>query len=387
MFDFNPLCYDHIRNPYQNYDYLRDNHPVYWSNRLKGWVLTRQCDCLEVLKNAETFTRDKRKVGYLIDSQYDNLQIIEGEIKSTLHKKIVDGILSQNLENICTKNIEYFSSIFASKRDQGDINFVSEFSHPVSFKIASELLGISQSNWESFYPIFVGFTRGQDVALEPGRSRDAAEAHEKFSMFVEDWINKSNSGLIGYLKQHINSEFYMHPIVKNTIGAVFNASYSSLQSIMSESLLALKQQPSFLNEINSNVKLTMAANELIRFVNPAQGTARWALKDTNFRGVQIEAGTAVYTMLAAANRDPDAFSEPNILTLDRNIRKKSGKQMSFGAGIHACVGSRLALCWAEQLLKFWVDHLEQIEITSEPTYMDTATFRNITKLPVNINKG
>ncbi|WP_420821976.1 cytochrome P450 [Streptomyces avicenniae] len=145
-------------------------------------------------------------------------------------------------------------------------------------------------------------------------------------------------------------------------------------------LLTLLRHPEALATLADERLLISGVDELIRFDGPAQGTSRVAVWPTELHGVTVEPGQVVMTALAAANRDPDEFPEPDRLLLDRNPNRHLG----FGWGVHACVGSAFGQLAIQEVVAA-LAAAPPLRLAGEPVRRHTATVRSIAELPVSFD--
>jgi cytochrome P450 len=151
---------------------------------------------------------------------------------------------------------------------------------------------------------------------------------------------------------------------------------------MTGGLLALHQHPQELAKLHANPALVDSlVPEIIRWQTPLAYMRRTAMQDTELGGKQIKKGDKLAMWYLSGNRDETAIDQPDRFIIDR---ARARQHLSFGFGIHRCVGNRLAelqlkILWEELLKRFPV-----IEIMGEPTRVRSAFVRGFTQLPVRI---
>jgi cytochrome P450 len=151
---------------------------------------------------------------------------------------------------------------------------------------------------------------------------------------------------------------------------------------MSGGLHALNQFPGEYDKLQANPGLVdSAVSEIIRWQTPVIHMRRTTLQDTELGGHQIKAGEKVVMWYISGNRDPDAIDKPETFIVDR---ARPRQHLSFGFGIHRCVGNRLAelqlkILWQEILTRF-----PKIEVTGEPQRVYSNFIRGIKSMPVRI---
>ena len=124
-----------------------------------------------------------------------------------------------------------------------------------------------------------------------------------------------------------------------------------------------------------------AVEELLRFDSPVQLTGRLVLEPLLVDGVKIEPGNDVITLLGAANRDPEAFPDPDRL----DLRRSANHHVAFGGGIHFCLGAPLARLEGQIAIGELASRFPSLEIDVEGAVLrDTVTLRGLTSLPASV---
>jgi cytochrome P450 len=163
---------------------------------------------------------------------------------------------------------------------------------------------------------------------------------------------------------------------------LFRAGHETTVNLIGNGLLALHRNPDQLELLRENPSLTPnAIEELLRYDSSVQGTGRTALEDVEAGGTAIRKGEAVLCLLGAANRDPAVYLEPDRLDITRaNIRP-----LSFGGGIHFCLGAQLARIEGEIAIATLLRRLPKLRIddVDHPDWRQTFVLRGLNKLPAS----
>jgi cytochrome P450 len=127
--------------------------------------------------------------------------------------------------------------------------------------------------------------------------------------------------------------------------------------------------------------MPQAVEEFLRYDSSVQLTARDALEDTEVCGIPAARGRSVITILGAANRDPAVFERPDAL----DITRERVKPLSFGGGIHLCLGAQLARIEADEALRVLLERLPGLELDNaeQPEWKNTITLRGVKALPAH----
>ncbi|MBO6566426.1 MAG: cytochrome P450, partial [Pseudomonadales bacterium] len=113
---------------------------------------------------------------------------------------------------------------------------------------------------------------------------------------------------------------------------------------------------------------------------PVQATRRFAMEDVEFHGTQFHRGDLIFVSIPAANRDPDAMVSPEEFHVDR----QDPKQVSFGFGIHHCIGASLARLEAKVTFEQILDRFDEIELAETPVWGDNPFFRGVEALKLSV---
>ena len=217
------------------------------------------------------------------------------------------------------------------------------------------------------------------------RKSEMAEMRERFeALWNERKNNVTGFDLISMMATKLDSklmssEEYMGNVILLIVGG-----NDTTRNSLSGSVLALNQFPDENKKLRENSGLIPNfCSEAIRWQTPVSHMKRTALADTELRGCKIKKGDQVVMWYLSGNRDETVFENPNDLMIERkNVRN----HLSFGFGIHRCVGNRLGelqlrLAWEEILKRF-----RSIAVVGEPERIYSNTLMGYTNLPVQIRR-
>ena len=156
-------------------------------------------------------------------------------------------------------------------------------------------------------------------------------------------------------------------------------------NLISSGLFTLMRNREQLQQLRDHRDLIPSAvEELLRYESPSQHTGRIAREDVDLGGKKIRKGQAVMAIMAAANRDPERFQDPDRLILDR----KDNKHLAFGWSSHFCFGAPLARMEGQISFEVLLRRLKNLELASAPlTWRENSGLRGLTTLPVSFSKN
>ncbi len=266
---------------------------------------------------------------------------------------------------------------------RGDL--VSLFLHPLPVIVICDMLGIPDQDRAQF--VSGNRVRGRLIDPTPltpeelqEANRGMLESRAYFERLCDARRADPRDDLITAL---VESETEHGKLSKNELTAniqlLFAAGHETTVNLMGNALLALYRNPEQLECLRGDPSLLPGAvEEFLRYDSSVQLTGRAALEDTELAGMPVSKGTQIITILAAANRDPAEFERPE----EFDVTRKGIRPLSFGGGIHYCLGAQLARLEAAEALKVLFRRLPRLALDDidNPTWKRTITLRGVTAL-------
>lgn len=263
--------------------------------------------------------------------------------------------------------------------ERGRMDVVADLAYPLPVHTISSLLGIPAEHALQL----IGGGRPQlccddsatlldlapDLADEAQRSRQANLDY--YAGIVAERRNNPGEDLISALIAARDGEDRLtDDELVNTVRLLFIGGHETTVSLVANGVFALLRHPEQLRLLQRRPGLAgEAVQETLRYDAPFQFAHRTAMADLNINGATVEAGAHVTVWLAAANRDPEQFPDPDTFDLDREDKR----HLAFGAGIHACLGMALATMQGEIALRTLTQRLvDPVLLTDDPPYHDDA---------------
>lgn len=398
------------RDPFPHYRRLREHDPVLRMPESGFYVLTRYEDVRAVLRDTETFSNtldladlsgeQARRLGALFNERlaekgWAHVPTLHQSDppEHTRYRRLLNRVFSPgrvramvpDVERICHQLIDAFI-------DRGRCEFVSEFAFPLPGIVISEQLGLA--------PGEIGtFRRWADAMLAPAQGlltdEDAAityadieaEAQHYLADVFEDRRARPTNDLISALVAASDTDerpLSMHEL-QNLLQQLITGGYITTADAITSAMWLLIENPGQMRRVRADPDLTKAfAEESLRMLAPVQGLFRKATRDVEICGVTIPAGSVLHVRYGAANRDDEAFEEPDDFDV---TREHVMRHMSFGQGPHACVGAPLARQEMVTALEGLLARLDDIgfDTGTEPERNEGLLFYSFKTLPIRFN--
>jgi cytochrome P450 len=377
------------------FERLRRDAPVHWqTNPICGgfWSVTRYQDIMKVDTDHAVYSSDSSHGGIsIVDVPMEtggSSFIAMDQPQHDEQRKTVSPIVAPgNLASMQSTIRERTAKVLDSLPRNETFNWVERVSVELTTQMLATLFDFPFEDRK----LLTWWSDVSTAAVGPGRLVESLEARQFeldkcLAYFTRLWNQRVNAepktDLISMLA-HSPATRNMSPIefMGNLILLIVGGNDTTRNS-MTGGVLAMHRYPEQLAKLRANPALVESAvPEIIRWQTPLAHMRRTALADTELGGQHIKKGDKVVMWYLSGNRDEEAIDRPNELIIDR---ARPRQHLSFGFGIHRCVGNRLAemqlkILWEEILKRFPV-----IEVVGEPTRILSNFVRGYTHLPVRL---
>ncbi len=387
----------HNGNPYPLYHRYREEHPTHYLEP-GFWTFTRYNDILAVLRD-DRFSNDPRNATVRDDIPKDPNAISPFETMAGLVLLFTDppdhtrmrnlvnkAFTRRRVEELRPKVEQLVSELLDAVQDKEEFDVVSDFAYPLPALVICELMGVPTSDHELFKGLSGDVAPILDPVTPPASMEKALVAVSQFIVYFAGLIEqRRNDPQDDLLSALIEAEEGGERLSTEELFAlcvlVFIAGHETTQSLIGNGLLALLQHPDQLELLRSdNTLMRNAIEELLRYDSPVQLTARTAKEDIDVAGVTVKKGEQVVVLLGAGNRDPEIFPDPDKL----DITRERPQVVSFGAGVHFCLGAPLARLEAQIAFTQLLDRFPDMKLAAEPEWRKTLTLHGMNSLKVKI---
>lgn len=381
---FRPLDEKTLLDPHPMYHELRAADPVHWYERLQAWVLTRYDDCHHVLTTPDVYSSDWRRAGIDIPENYLSIQTLDPPDHGVVHKVLMDAYRHQDFPAIRERLADHADELLGKLVGEGPFDLVAEYTAPLAFAASALLFGIPLTDEEKVVGWSEAIVAAMDSGLTPAAAEPGTRARDGLSGAISEWIDaEPESGLLADLARMGAAESLSRDMIANTLRVMLHAGYAPSSRFVSSSVLTLLRSPGGWAQLLDTGVTDDAVKELLRHSGPVQAVARVVARDVELRGRTLRRGSDLILLVAAANRDPEQFAEPDALDLTRSPNHNLG----FGWGPHACVGASLARLTCSVGLSALLHRIPDLRLCGEAAHWPHATLRGLRELPVSGASG
>ena len=400
----------YFSQPFPLFADLRRNAPVFYSQVLGGWVVTRYSDVSEILHNHEDYS-SKGRVLHLInqldDDVREKLPLLQMHFATGLahsdapeHKRL-RGLLAQAFTPRISENMRPVSSQIVSQLlDQldGEVELIADLFTPVPALVVGKLLGSEESD----IPDLIRWAHAINGLYEKGGRISAdkalhAEAMlEEMRIFVmrltnarrelrdQGQLDPHSDILSGLVNAELSGDSLTESELVSTAVTLFVAGHETTTHLLGNGFRALLATPGAFDEIKADADLIpQAVDEMARFDGSVPRSWRITKREMEIAGVKIPAGDLVLPILASANRDESIFEDPDCFDLHRDARK----HLAFGRGVHVCLGAPLARIEGQEIIKELVRRYPNISLAKKSEDLEwrrDIALRGLLALPVKL---
>ena len=304
-----------------------------------------------------------------------------------LHRKILLPHLSAKRVRV----IEEFAARTANRLwDEnlhgGQIEWMSAMANRLPMMVVAELLGLPHDDVDELIRLGYATTTLLDGVVTADQLEAAGVATLELSSYVLENFERASAtaehGLIGDLAvRYASGELKQLPALGMMI-TLFSAAGESTASLLGSAAWILTDRPDIQKQVRDNPELLGAfIEETLRYESPFRGHYRHVWRDTTLGGVPVPANSHLLLMWGAANRDPAHFEAPNEFRLNRSGAKG---HVSFGKGVHFCVGAALARLEAQIVLRTLLERTAWIEATDVGGWLPSILVRRRERLQLAV---
>jgi len=396
---FNPLSPDYIKNPYPHYVRLREHDPVHL-NAHGAFVASRHADVTLVLRDKrfgkDFVERTIRRYGPKIMDEpifrgMSHWMLQQDPPDHTrLRGLVVKAFTARRVEDMRPRIQQIVDQTLDQIIPQGKMDLIEDYAFRLPVTIICDMLGITEEHREMFYKGSRDGGRILDpVPLSPEEIQQANATSALSRMYFENLFElRRKNPADDLITQLVQAEEAGDKLTNEELTAniilLFGAGHETTVNLIGNGLLALHRNPDQLALLKARPELiSNAIEEFLRYDSSVQMTGRVALEDIeDLGGKRIPKGESVLCLLGSANHDPAVYPDhPERL----DIMRPNVKPLSFGGGIHFCLGAQLARIEAEIAISTLLRRLPELRLddAENPEWRPTFVLRGLKRLPAS----
>jgi cytochrome P450 len=401
---FDPFAPDIRANPYPLYHRMRTEDPVHWSEAQEAYLCTRYSDCVDVLRdprsssdgeNASTTTARRaamaEQAGDGMGSMFAVLDVqpmlFSDPPDHTRIRSLVNKAFTPRRVEALRPHIQQIVDRLLDKAEPaGRLDVQADLSFPLPVIVIAEMLGVPLDEQDQLKEWSGDLARTIDPVVSVETAQRAAMSGLAFINYLNGLIDERRRDprddlLSALITAEESGEHLSHQELLVNCILLFIAGHETTQNLIGNGTLALLRHQGELERLRADPSLTKnAIEEALRYDGPVQLTARHFVDDIDIGGTTVAKGKTAILLLAAADRDPSQFPDPDRFDIGRD---GANRHIAFGNGIHFCLGAPLARVEAQIAIGTLVRRYPNLALAdADPPYGDGFTLRGVATLPV-----
>jgi cytochrome P450 len=368
---FDPFSQEFFNGAWDIYRRMQEEAPVYYNEEYDFYALTRHEDVAAGLKDFETYSSAYGIDLSMVRSGEKPPQSIifmdppdHRQMRSLLNKVFTPRAIQAQRETVVAKIDKYLG-----KADPEYFDAVQDFSAPFPVEVITTMLGVPEEHAQQVrHWIDVSLTRepGQVEVGEEGMQANINTAMLYYELVMARREERRNDLFSRLIDAEIEGEDGTMRKLDDIEIAGFatllgGAGAETVTKLIGNAPVVFGRNPEQWQKLQDDRnKIPAAVEELLRYEAPSQYQVRRSMKDVELHGVTIPAGKPIFLINGAANRDPDAWTDPDKFDIDRD--RTEAQNMGFGYGIHSCLGAALARMESVIALEKLLDFMPHFEV-------------------------
>ncbi|TFV58255.1 cytochrome P450 [Mycobacterium sp. PS03-16] len=396
-----PTAYADDRRLHAALAHLRAENPVAWVDQppyRPFWAITKHADIMAIERANDLFLSEPRPL--LATAEADDVlkaQLEAGIGLRTLihmddphHRKVraigADWFRPKAMRALKVRVDELAKRYVDRMRDIGpECDFVTDIAVQFPLYVIMSLLGLPEEDYGRMHMLTQEMFGGDDEEFQRGKTPEdmLAVLADFFNYFATLTASRRAQPTDDLASAIANGRIDGEPLNDMDTASYYvivaSAGHDTTKDAISGGLLALIENPGEMQRLKDDPGLMgTAVEEMIRWSTPVKEFMRTAAEDTEIRGVPIAKGESVYLAYVSGNRDEEVFDEPFRFDVGRD----PNKHVSFGYGVHFCLGAALARMEMNSLFTELLPRLEHIELAGEPELTATTFVGGLKHLPI-----
>ncbi|MER5178852.1 cytochrome P450 [Streptomyces sp. NPDC002896] len=401
LFDpFDPWSPDFVADPYPAYAELRARGRVHFYEPTNQWLVPRHADVAALLRDRRLGRTYQHRFSHeefgrqAPPAEHEPFHVLndhgmldlEPPDHTRIRRLVSKAFTPRTVEELRPYVHRLASELVGGLVADGGGDLLTAVAEPLPVAVIAEMLGIPEADRPQLRPWSADICGMYELNPPEETARRAVQASVEFSAYLRDLIEarrkEPGEDLIsGLIAAYDEGERLTEQEMISTCVLLLNAGHEATVNATVNGWWALFRHPDQLAALRADRSLLpTAVDELLRYDTPLQLFERWVLDDIEIGGTTIPRGSEIAMLFGSANRDPDAFADPDTLDLAR----KDNPHISFSAGIHYCIGAPLARIELAASLGALLDQAPTLRPAAEPEQKPNFVMRGLKELRVEL---
>ena len=402
--EYDPTNLDYIADPHSTLREMREDGRIHYRDGFFGRqvVLTHWDDVNEVLRSKDVFKDsrklpegDVRRTGLLVEEEDQSDRepsILQLDLPEHHRlRRLVDRAFTPRSVDALNPHIEELADgLLDDVAGETEIDFMTAIAIPLPVIVISEMLGVDPEDSDKFKEWSLTSVGGEldptnkDLIRAGRAARDARRDY--FDRAVTERRKNPRDDLMSALiLAEDDGDKLSHDETLTMLGLLLAAGNLTTTDLLGNGLLTLLTHPEEYRRLREHPELTaLAVNEMLRYTPPVLNTGRTTTHAQELGGCPVGKDVSVIASVMSANRDPDVFEDPDRF----DIGREGTAFLSFGGGIHYCLGANLAKNEARITLERFFARYEHVELAVAPEeiqWRGGGAFRGLASLPLRVS--
>ena len=388
-----------LANPYPLFHRMRSEDPVHWDPFLHAWVVTRYSDVLEVLLS---FSADRTPTPAQLDEMglsslnpiarvmVKQMLFMDAPAHTRLRGLSSKAFTPARVEQLRGHIQDIVKNLLDGLQSKDEIDVIADLAEPLPAIVTAGMLGVPTSDhvqlkrWSADFAEMLG-----NFQHNPERYPRVLQAVAGMTKYFQEAIRQQREhpreGLIhSLMTAEIDGDrLTEEEVIANCIVTMVGGQETTT-NLIGNGVLTLLRNPEELKRLRDDLSLIPSAvEEMLRYESPSQHTARMCPSDREMGGKRIQKRQAVIAVMAAANRDPERFPDPDRF----DIARKDNRHLAFGYAAHFCFGAPLARVEGQVVLEAFLRRFSNLALTQEPLeWRSNLGLRGLKALKVRVGE-
>ncbi len=396
--DFAPSDPAFVADPYPVYEALRRDRPVEYNEGTDHWLVARHADVNALLRDrrlGRTYLHlaSHEDMGRAPDTEWhepfwhlirNGILDMEPPDHTRVRRLVSKAFTPAFVEGLRPRVERIVDELVDGVQGAGEFDLLPAIAEPLPVTVIAEMLGIPETDHHLLRPWSADICKMYELDPSEPSQRDAVRASGEFSDYLRRLSRERRArpgdDLISALSQVLDEgDTLTEDELIGTCVLLLNAGHEATVNVTTIGWWSLFRTPGELARLRADPSLLpTAVEELMRFDTPLQMFERWALEPIEILGIEVPRGAELGLLFGSANHDPAVFDDPGRLDLAR----APNPHLSFGAGIHFCLGAPLARIELQTSFATLLRRLPRMELAEEPRWRPNYVIRGLEGLRV-----